>query len=204
MKSVLNLKNSKIVSTFPRQCLSNEGKTYIEKVTEPVDTSNWGVFNGVQGFTFKCPPSWNCRKFTDTSVTIDQNHYSNISAFQINLITPNNFQKSLLRHPSYNNPISWYNDLLAKRQKALQAPISTRIYRPGTDGYSDPDYAHYDLSKMESFQTTKGIIFPASGNFPDTNILIPLSSTDLVLVLISPRDLYKDPIMKAIISSINP
>ncbi len=60
----------KVNTTFPRQCESNDGKTYIEKVSEPVNTDKWEAFNEVQGFSFKCPSSWKCQKLNESAVTV--------------------------------------------------------------------------------------------------------------------------------------
>lgn len=200
------LKGSEIVKTYPQQCKTADKITYIEKVKEPVDTPNWASFNLVKGFTFKCPPSWNCQKYRDTSATIYQNHYSNISTFQLNLITSENFQQSFIRHPNYNTPMAWFNAVKAKNESAVKAlPITIKSV-PGTDGLDYPVYYNYDLKEMREIDTDsgKGIILPARDSNPNTSIVIPINDRDVVLVLLSPANLYKDPIIKAILASIKP
>jgi hypothetical protein len=201
------LKGSVIIDTYPKLCKTEDKVTYIEEIKEPIDISSWTTFSEIPGVTFKCPPSWQCTKFKDDSASINQSHYLSLNlSFQIYLITSENFQKGFIRHPGYDNPISWYNDLQLKKQAAIQAPISTRIYRPGSDGYSDPLYANYDFSKMERLKTDvgEGLIFPGTESNPDTTILIPLNNSDLILVLFSPGYFYKDPIIKGILTSIRP
>lgn len=194
---------SLVTDTYPQQCKTKDKTTYIQEIKKPVDTKNWNMFNEVAGFSFLCPPSWKCSKFEDDSAIVYQNHYLDIFTFQFNLITPANFQQSFLRNPNYSNPAAWYKDVLAENKLALLAPSSTRTYRPGTDGYSDPVYVKFEFSKMEKIDTEMGeaLVFSASGNNPDTDIIIPVNGANLLLITLSPGHLYKDPIIREIIKS---
>lgn len=195
-----------IIQTYPRRCNTVDKITYIEKLPDPIDTSGWSIFNVIPGFSFKCPPGWNCKKFDDMSAIISENHYSNISTFQINLITPRNFQRSFIRHPNYRTPVVWLNDVLAKKVSAVTALPSTIESAPGTDGLSYPAYYSYDLNKMMEIHTTSGVtgvIFPPGNeHIPDANVIIPLNTTDVAFVLLSPTYLINDPVIKGILTSI--
>lgn len=197
----------KVSTTFPRQCEANNGKTYIEKVAGPVNTDSWETFNAGLGFSFKCPPSWDCKKWDENAAIITQNHYLNISAFQLNRITSQNFQQSLLRHPNYKTPIDWFKDLQAKKDVAIKVlPEAIKWGKPGTDERIPPIYYYFKFDKMIELETKSGkaLIFPGEKGNPDTSVIIPLNSTDVVLVILSPEYLYQDPIIKAIVSSVSP
>lgn len=205
-KECAQSKQGKIGTTFPRQCESPDGKTYIEKVDEPVDTNSWTVFSGVQGFSFKCPPSWKCQKLDESAATIYQNHYLNISSFQFNRITPQNFQDSFLRNPNYKTPMSWFKDLEAKKELAIKVlPETIKQGKWGTDERIPPRYYYFKFDKMSELETKKGkaLIFPGEGGYPDTSVIIPLNTTDVILVTLSPEYLYQDPIVKSIISTVS-
>lgn len=191
--------NGKIISTYPKQCIK-KGR-FIEPVPEIVDSSSWEQYKENKGFTFKCPPSWQCKKFDEDSAFIQQSHYLGITTFQINLITPQNFQNSFIRNPLYSSPVAWYADIQSKKPSAIQVDPATEIAIEGTDAKSSPKYMYYDYEQMEVF-ADKGVIFPAADSNPDTSVLIPLNDTDLALVFLSPGFLYTNPVVREIMNTI--
>ncbi len=200
--------NSKIVETFPQKCVvidkdTGDEQVFIEQAKEPVDTSQWEKFNSGLGFSLLCPPHWQCQKYDEKSVIISQTHYLNISSFQLFIITPENFQQSFLRHPDYQDPISWYKDTLMKNPRALKVYPQTIKSVPGRDEQRGPQYAFFDFKTMSIFdaQGGKGLIFPVDQS--DSVVIVPLDNQNLVLVVISPKYLTDDPIFKAIFASIS-
>ncbi len=198
-------KNSSVSATFPKQCKANDEKIYIEKITEPVNTNGWKLFRSDLGFSFLCPPSWKCQSFNENSVTIRQDHYLNISSFQLHKITQENFQQSLLRHPKYKTPVAWLKDLEAKKDIAVKALPETIKPVLGTDALNYPLYVNFTLDQIRIFETKRAEAVVVSGEKEDeTSVIIPLNNIDVVLVTLFPGYLSDDPIIKAIISSIGP
>lgn len=197
---------SQVIDTYPKLCKTADKVTFIEEVKEPVDTSNWTTFNEISGFTFQCPPSWNCKKFKEDSATIGQNHYLDISGFNLFQITPENFQQSFIRHPSYNTPVAWLNGIKAKDPNALKALPSTIKPVPGTDALDYTLYHNLDVNDVVNINSASGsgVIIPAKDGSPDTLVVIPLNSKDVALVLLDPGYLYKNPIINSILTSIKP
>jgi hypothetical protein len=203
----MQAENGQFVDTYPKKCVTIDPDTkdkivYIEQIKEPVNTSSWEKFNSGLGFSFLCPPYWECKKYDFQSASVYETQYVNISTFQLYIINSDNFQKSFLRHPDYKSPKSWFDDLLLKKPAALRVLPQTIKSIPGTDGLDQPFYYNYDFSNMSEIETPGGkeLIITRENN--DANVIVPLSNGNLVLVVISPTYLTQDPIFKAIFSSI--
>lgn len=201
-------KGSKIADNYyPKKCESPDGKTYIESVNKPVNTASWEIFKTGLGFSFKCPPSWSCKRNTEIKdiANVYQSHYSNISTFQFNIVDSNNFQESFLRHPRYKTPMEWFGALKTKNPIAIEVLPETIKVTPGTDQKIPPHYYDFNFDKMTDFETKAGraLVFPEAEYGLRTSIMVPLNNTDLVLVTLSPDYLLQDPIIEAIIASLD-
>lgn len=191
----------KVSDTYPKRCQTSDLVTYFQDKNAPIDTSKWKRVNTDLGFSFLCPEYWDCKKFEESSYTLYNPNYS-ISNFQINLITPNNFQESFLRHSGYKAPLAWYEDVRAKKPAAVKTLKQDIQSVPGTDGFIYPEYAGYNLDQMIVREASKGggLVFLKDEN--DANILIPLNETDLILITVSPNTFYENPAFQEIIRSI--
>ncbi len=205
----------KILPTSPATTSS-----YTPITEEPVNTTAWPVVSPIKGYSFKCPPEWECYKIDNqindyneipSDVVINapasyrSNHY--INSFGLVLITPQLFQKSMIKNPNYSTPIDWYSDLVIKNKKSIEVLPSTIFKVPGTDGVVYPVYHNFDFNKMTVFQTgggIKGLMFhPSSTSVPGTEIFIPLNN-NLLHIHFEPDSLVDDPIVMSILTSIRP
>ncbi len=102
--------------------------------------------------------------------------------------------------------MAWLADLQAKKEAAIKVlPETIKQGKPGTDQRVPPRYYYFKFDKMAELETKSGkaLIFPGEGGNPDTSVIIPLNTTDVILVTLSPEYLYQDPIVKSIISTVS-
>ncbi|GEM_PF-3521281 len=199
----MHSKNKEVINYYPRHCKSFDGTTFIEDVKTPVDTSSWKTFDTKLGFSFLCPPPWDCTTDGKNYASIGVTHYSDVNTFRFSVLTSDNFTDGLYRHPYYTNPVAWYRDVAAKKEIAVKALPSTIKPVPGTDASSYPNYHGYELDKMKDVTTQlgKGVLIP-NQSIGYLSMLVPLNENELIILLISPDYLYDNPLFHAIITSI--
>lgn len=194
------LTDSKIIQTYPRQCESKDGKTYIEEVKEPVNTANWQEFDTNLGFSFKCPPKWECSISDPRDFYVAKAYINSYVQYSIGfwIIKEKDFQQSPYRHPSYRNGVEWVKDLLAKNPAAVEV-LPTAIRSSG--GYEPvTDYPAYRDLKLDQIQEIgisgkKAVILGGK-------TIIPLNDEDLLIIEKGKENNTTVPLEKAIISSV--
>jgi len=197
--------HSKIIETYPRQCESSEGKTYVEEIREPIDTSDWQEVDTHFGFAFKCPPKWQCKVSDNTSdvyIASAQTHnYINYSVGFV-IVKAEDFQKSPFRHPSYKNGVVWLQALLAKDPKSIELMPGTYKFRPGTDGISGPVYADHVTWRFDQMHQTE--VGNRKALIVGERVFVPFNDQDLFYIDngYNQGNSLVDPLEKAIISSI--
>lgn len=188
-----------IVETYPRQCKTKDGKTFIEETKSPVNTDNWQRITVADlGFSYKCPPTWTCRRYDEGMVNISANSKSiDFSIVEIN--------KDNLDHPSYKRPIDWLNDLRAKKPLAVKVFPETIKPVPGTDDLKYPFYKDIVLEKIREKTLGENTVVVAetiNNNIPlDTFLLIP-AGQNVIRISSHPIYVYTDPLAEAVVSTI--
>lgn len=197
----IKLTDSKIVQSYPRQCESKDGKTYIEEIKEPVDTRNWQVLDTGFGFSFKCPPKWSCSVSTDPEdIYVARAYIDSYVRYSVGflIIKEKDFQQSPYRHPSYKNGVKWVKDLLAKNPKSIEVlPDAIKVvgdYEPVSDY---PSYYNLKLDQIQVIEVSdlKAVILREK-------TIIPLNKQDLLVVEKGDLNNIRAPLEKTIISSI--
>lgn len=182
---------SKVIESYPRQCESSEGKTYVEEIKEPIDTSKWQTVNTNFDFSFKCPPRWSCsvpdaiRGAYEYVARASTNNYVRYSV-GFGVVKAVDFQKGPFRHPNYKNGVEWFKDLQAKNPQSVKLmPGTYGPGRPGTDSITiDPPIYYYGF-KLDQMQETeidnkKALI--VKGFLPKEIVILPLNDQDLLYI----------------------
>lgn len=184
---------SKITGGYPKQCESSEGKTYVEQIAEGINADSLNDWKEVKtnfGFSFKCPPKWNCSQKDDINVL--QGGYV-ASAYNtgyvkysllFGIIKAIDFQQSLYRHPSYKNGVGWFNDLLARNPKSIEVmPSTIKQGRPGTGERVAPLYYGFKFDEFKELEIDNKKALHIQENIYNTDrVLVPLNDQDLLFI----------------------
>jgi hypothetical protein len=79
---------------------------------------------------------------------------------------------------------------------------SSLISQQGTDGISYPVYKGFNYGTMEVL-SNGGLIFPGGVDNSDTSIIVLLNDSQIAHIMLTPGTIYKNPVIKAIVSSVN-
>lgn len=188
----LSLASTKKIDSYPKVCDSN-GKIFWETVKEPIDTTAWETFDTKLGFKFKCPPHWDCQTLKDYPNSALIYALYNNTHFQLTKITPVTFPESNIRHRSYKTPVEWLTALKNKQELAVKTFPEAIKNVPGTDELLYPYYYNLKFTDVAVIKTENSEVV----SIPDY-AFVPINKTDLVLAFTP----YKDPVIKAIINSI--
>lgn len=184
---------SKITDGYPKLCESREGKTYIEQIAEGINAgrlSDWKEVKTNSGFSFKCPPYWNCSQQDD--IDLLQGGYV-ASAYNtgyvkysllFGIIKAIDFQQSLYRHPSYKNGVDWFNDLLARNPKSIEVlPSTIKQGKPGTGERVAPLYYGFKFDEFKELEIdNRKALHIQEKPYGTDRVLVPLNDKDLLFI----------------------